>query len=86
MAELDQIMAQIFNRLARNKQAATDAVVKVIQAVSEGLFILQCGTDFLQLGGSLLPIYRLPLERCHLFSRDLACSSNLLRCLNSVMN
>lgn len=33
--ELDQIMAQIFNRLAKNKQAIVDAVVKVIQAVPD---------------------------------------------------
>lgn len=33
--ELDQIMADIFNRLAKNKQAIADAVVKVIQAVPD---------------------------------------------------
>ena len=33
--ELDQIMADIFNRLAKNKQAIVDAVVKVIQAVPD---------------------------------------------------
>ena len=33
--ELDQIMAQIFNRLAKNKQAIVDAVVKVIQAAPD---------------------------------------------------
>ena len=33
--ELDQIMANIFNRLAKNKQAIVDAVVKVIQAVPD---------------------------------------------------
>lgn len=33
--ELDQIMAQIFNRLAQNKQAIADAVVNVIQAVPD---------------------------------------------------
>ena len=33
--ELDQIMAQIFNQLAKNKQAIVDAVVKVIQAVPD---------------------------------------------------
>ena len=33
--ELDQIMAQIFEELAQNKQAIVDAVVKVIQSVPE---------------------------------------------------
>lgn len=33
--ELDQIMAQIFDQLAQNKQAIVDAVVKVIQSVPE---------------------------------------------------
>ena len=33
--ELDQIMANIFNQLAKNKQAIVDAVVKVIQAVPD---------------------------------------------------
>ncbi len=33
--ELDQIMAQIFDQLAKNKQAIVDAVVKVIQAVPD---------------------------------------------------
>ena len=33
--ELDQIMAQIFNQLAKNRQAIVDAVVKVIQAVPD---------------------------------------------------
>ena len=33
--ELDQIMASIFNRLAENKQAIVDAVVKIIQAVPD---------------------------------------------------
>ena len=32
-AELDQIMAQIFDRLAQDKSAIVDAVIKVIQAV-----------------------------------------------------
>ena len=34
-AELDQIMADIFNRLAQNKQAIIDAVVTVLQAVPD---------------------------------------------------
>lgn len=34
-AELDQIMAQIFNQLARDKQAIIDAVVTVLQAVPD---------------------------------------------------
>ena len=33
--ELDQIMAQIFDRLARNKQAIIDAVVTVLQSVPD---------------------------------------------------
>lgn len=33
--ELDQIMAQIFDQLAQNKQAIVDAVMKVIQAVPD---------------------------------------------------
>ncbi len=33
--ELDQIMAQIFNQLAQNKQAIIDAVVTVLQAVPD---------------------------------------------------
>ena len=33
--ELDQIMAQIFDQLARDKQAIVDAVVKVIQSVPD---------------------------------------------------
>lgn len=33
--ELDQIMAQIFDRLAQNKQAIVDAVMKVIQSVPD---------------------------------------------------
>lgn len=33
--ELNQIMAQIFNQLAKNRQAIVDAVVKVIQAVPD---------------------------------------------------
>ena len=33
--ELDQIMAQIFDQLAQNKQAIVDAVVKVIQSVPD---------------------------------------------------
>jgi len=33
--ELDQILAQIFKQLAKNKQAIVDAVVKVIQAVPD---------------------------------------------------
>ncbi len=33
--ELDQIMAQIFNQLARNKQAIIDAVVTVLQSVPD---------------------------------------------------
>lgn len=33
--ELDQIMAQIFNQLAQNKQAIADAVANVIQAVPD---------------------------------------------------
>ncbi len=34
-AELDQIMADIFNQLARNKEAIIDAVVAVLQAVPD---------------------------------------------------
>lgn len=34
-AELDQIMAQIFDRLAQNKQAIIDAVVTILQAVPD---------------------------------------------------
>ena len=34
-AELDQIMADIFNQLARNKQAIIDAVVAVLQSVPD---------------------------------------------------
>ena len=34
-AELDQIMADIFNKLAQNKQAIIDAVVMVLQAVPD---------------------------------------------------
>lgn len=34
-AELDQIMAEIFDRLARNKQAIIDAVVAVLQSVPD---------------------------------------------------
>ena len=33
--ELDQIMAQIFNQLAQNKQTIVDSVVKVIQSVPD---------------------------------------------------
>ena len=33
--ELDQIMAQIFDQLAQNKQAIVDAVIKVIQSVPD---------------------------------------------------
>ena len=35
-AELDQIMASIFDQLARDKQAIIDAVINVIQAVPDG--------------------------------------------------
>ena len=34
-AELDQVMADVFNRLAQNKQAIIDAVVTVLQAVPD---------------------------------------------------
>ena len=33
--ELDQIMAQIFDQLAQNKQAIVDAVVTVLQSVPD---------------------------------------------------
>ena len=35
-AELDQIMASLFDQLARDKQAIIDAVISVIQAVPDG--------------------------------------------------
>lgn len=52
--ELDQIMAQIFDQLAQNKQAIVDAVVKVIQAVPDEH---DYGRDALRIEEDLSSIY-----------------------------
>ncbi len=67
-AELDQIMAQIFNHLAQDKQAIVDAVVKVIQAVPDE-------HDYAR------DVQRLENERNHLSAKKDRLPASIMACL-----